>query len=357
MVHQVTHRLLSRRRRESYPQLLNGDWWSWRPGARLEYMAAQLPHELVTLITAQSGVVSRQQASEMGLQPHDIKRLRRRRAWRAVYDGVYVNHTGPLTSSQRVWAAVLRYAPAAVCGPTALALHTRTPLAVSEAVHLMISDQRRVTPPPGIEVTRRRDMSIVRWDRQPPQVRFEDAVLQSAFQVSSPSDQVEVLAKAVRSRRTTAWRLLEAFAHWPKAPGRRWLTTVLGEVASGVHSVLEREYLYRVERPHGLPLSKRQVRTELGGAITHKDVKYRWLVVELDGWQFHSTATQRDHDLDRDLDLALAGEQSVRLGHEHVVVRSCETAAKVGTLLARLGWEGEPHGCGPGCGLGQADVA
>lgn len=54
-------------------------------------------HRLSSLLAFQDGVVSRTQVLECGYQPHDIRRLVRRREWVIVFPGVYVNHTGPLT--------------------------------------------------------------------------------------------------------------------------------------------------------------------------------------------------------------------------------------------------------------------
>src|SRR3546814_8158325 len=70
---------------------------------------------LVTrLLAEQDGVISRRQAHALGLQPHDLERLVRRRVWARVIPGVFVNHTGPPSWRQRAWAGVLHYEPAAL---------------------------------------------------------------------------------------------------------------------------------------------------------------------------------------------------------------------------------------------------
>jgi Transcriptional regulator, AbiEi antitoxin len=78
---------------------------------------------LDSLVAEQEGVVSRRQALACGLTDNDIARLVRRREWARVHDGVYVNHTGPLTWLQRAWAAVLFHWPAALAGSSALRIH------------------------------------------------------------------------------------------------------------------------------------------------------------------------------------------------------------------------------------------
>jgi hypothetical protein len=72
-------------------------------------------------------------------------------------------------------------------------------------------------------------------------------------------------------------------------------------------------------------------------------------VVELDGRLFHDSARQRDRDLERDLDTALDGKDTRRLGWGQVFDRPCSTAGKVATLLVRRGWTGTPQPCGPEC--------
>lgn len=127
----------------------------------------------------------------------------RRREWATFHQGVYVDHTGALTWLQSAWAAVL-------------------------------------------------------WNRSPPQVRPEYAAVDVAAVATTDFDAVAVLAKTVQSRRTTARRLQPALAERERLPRRRWLAAVLADVAEGTCSVLELEYLRRVERADGLPRARRQ---------------------------------------------------------------------------------------------------
>src|SRR5688500_6685587 len=78
---------------------------------------------LARLLGRQEGVLRRAQDLCLGGDDVDIRRKLRRRAWASVHPGVYVEHTGPLTRSQQVWAAVLLHWPAAVHRESALELH------------------------------------------------------------------------------------------------------------------------------------------------------------------------------------------------------------------------------------------
>ncbi len=129
----------------------------------------------------------------------------------------------------------------------------------------------------------------------------------------------------------------------------------LVDLRDGSCSVLEREYLTKVEQAHGLPRSRRQPPDRDGeGRRVYRDVVYEAFgtLIELDG-RVHEDPEQRDHDLERDLDLAVAERAAIRLGWGQVVRRSCRTAARIGRLLQRRGWPGAPIQCGPECPIGR----
>jgi hypothetical protein len=124
---------------------------------------------------------------------------------------------------------------------------------------------------------------------------------------------------------------------------------VLSDIADGTCSVLEHEYLSKVERPHRLPRGSRQRRAGTSTGVVYRDVAYDALLIELDGRLFHDTASQRDRDFERDLDAAVGGHQSLRLSWGQVHARPCSTAAKVAAVLAHRGWAGSVAACGPRC--------
>ena len=61
------------------------------------------------LAWVQDGVVARRQILDAGGTDGDITRLLRRRELTQVYRGVYVNHTGRLSWTQRQWAGLLAF--------------------------------------------------------------------------------------------------------------------------------------------------------------------------------------------------------------------------------------------------------
>jgi hypothetical protein len=308
---------------------------------------------ITDLIQRQSGVVARRQVLRAGLAPHDIRRLLRRREWALVHPGVYVIHTGPLTWSQRAWAAVLFAWPAALCHDSAIRAGDapgRRERDDGKPIHVDVDCDRSFVAPSGIRQHRLSDLGTkVRWNASPPSVRIEQAVLDVAAEARTDFRAIAILSEAVQGRRTTPARLREALDSRSRIARRKFLVGVLRDIADGTCSVLEHGYLTRVERPHGLPRAHRQ-----GAAISHgpiyRDVEYErfGLVVELDGRLFHDGARARDHDLDRDLDAALERRDTVRIGWGQVFDRACLTALRVGRLLQQRGWLGHVRPC-PSC--------
>ena len=312
---------------------------------------------LVALLDRQDGVVSRAQVLALGGDDVDIRRKVRRREWAQVHRGVCVDHTGPLTHSQRVWAAVLLHWPSAAHRETALGLHglrrDRRRPGPEGPVRLMIdASRRRPTPVAGIEVERVHAahtwLTAHRW---PPRAELEFALLKVAAD-RELAGAIALIADACQQRRTDVPRLLRALERLGTLPGRAALVDVLHDVASGAHSVLEHRYLRDVERAHGLPRGQRQLREESGGRVAIRDVKYpgQAVLVELDGQFGHTDSSDRWADLDRDLAAAVQALMTVRLGWAQVL-SPCRVAAALADILGARGWGGVARPCGLGCVL------
>ena len=302
-------------------------------------------------LAIQAGVVSRAQLRTLELEPHDIRRLIRRRELSVIHPGVYVDHTGDPTWLQRAWAAVLFSWPAALAAESAMRAADGPGRRDAEdgPIHVVINRSRRVVPPAGIHVVRTFGLDDrVLWNLGPPRMRYDEAALDVALASRGEFGAIGAVARAVQSQHTTATRMRTALAQRNRAPRRDFLTAVLDDVAAGACSVLEHGYLTRVEVPHGLPTAVRQQRGSTTAGVVYRDATYGILDVELDGRLFHDTAEARDRDFERDLDGAVDGRTAVRLSWGQVYDRSCSTAAKISRLLVARGW---PRGraCGAGC--------
>jgi hypothetical protein len=253
------------------------------------------------LLAEQDGVVARSQLLAAGATEADLRRALRRRDLTAIHEGVYVDHTGPPTWRQRAWAAVLAVQPAALYDVSAL----------------------RALDGPGRRSHR------------------DDALIHVA-EAADALDAVAALADVVQGRLTTADRLLGTLAERPRIARRAFLDGVLRDIAAGTCSVLEHGYLTLVERPHGLPRAARQLVARGPAGRAYRDAAYpgQRQLVELDGRLFHEGVRARDRDLDRDLDAAASGEDTVRLGWGQVFGRPCVTATRLAAVLRLRGWAG-----------------
>ncbi len=306
----------------------------------------------VDLLALQSGVVSRRQLGEVGVAPHDLQRMLRRRDLTRVHDGVFVDHTGRLTWLQRAWVGVQVAWPAALSHDSALRAADGPGRQGRDetVIHLAVDRDRAVRVPSGYVLHRVAGFDTkVQWNSSPPRIRVEEALLDVAAHARDDLAAVAVLADAVQARRTVPARVRKALDRRARIPRRDFLHAVLTDVQNGTCSVLEHGYLTLVEKPHALPTGRRQLRDSTHGPVL-RDVVYVPYdqVVELDGRQYHDSAAQRDADLDRDLDAATSGLSTVRLGWGQVYGRPCDTAVRVGRLLNLRGWAGEVTLC-PRC--------
>ncbi len=271
-----------------------------------------------------------------------------------MHRGVYVDHTGRPTWRQHAWAAVLATWPSALCGESALVLDGLRPDPAAwrpATIHVAVDQNRRVQQFEGVQIHRVTDLGeAVQPSRSLPRVRLERALVDVASAARDDAEAIAVLADACQAGRTTPARLALHLRGRRRLARRRFLLQVLEDVAAGAYSVLEHRYLTRVERPRGLPTAKRQRRVERGRSAAFRDVEYlaTATVVELDGRLGHEWQRDRWRDLGRDVDSAVAGGLTVRLGWQQIL-DPCRTACLVARLLTARGWGGEVRGCSPTC--------
>jgi hypothetical protein len=309
------------------------------------------------LLRRQDGVVSRRQVRVLGADDVFIARMLGRRVWARVHEGVFVNHTGPLTRRQRQWAAVLLHAPAVLAGRSALACDGIGSLEPTDPIDLAVDRSRRVDDPPGVRTVQVRDLeTVARMTASPPRMTIEHASVMVASKARTEDATVAALADVVRTGRTTPARLAAVVHAQPRLPRRRLMLDVLTDVGAGAHSPLELRYLRGVERAHGLPVGERQVREVLHQVadeavrVVYRDIRYAAFAtdVELDGRLGHEAALDRWADLDRDLLTAIEGGLTLRAGWQQVLA-TCRLALLVGGVLQSRGWSGPVLRCGETC--------
>lgn len=306
----------------------------------------------------QDGVVGYEQLVDGGWSWNDVRRSERRKELVRVHPRVEVDHTGPLTSPQRAWAAVLHAAPAALCLASAWDLSAPGP------VHLAIDSTRRIARLKDVEyhpvagLARR-----IRPHTNPPRLTFEENLLLAIRLAKDEEEIVALLAAHVGRRGLTAASLRQVVGRQRRLSRRLLLLRLLDDIENGTESVLEHGYLTRVERPHRLPVPVRQAVSRVGGRVERRDIEYPGfdLVIELDGQLNHDSWRAGNRDAARDLADLTKGRIVLRLRWRQVMVESCLTAGAVGGILQRRGWDGAPVPCSPSCavaslGSGSATV-
>jgi hypothetical protein len=158
------------------------------------------------------------------------------------------------------------------------------------------------------------------------------------------------ITRACGRRLSTEKKLRAALAMRKKMRWRAELDDILAATGDGIHSVLEYRYLRDVERAHGLPPSRHQVRAVMGGKVAYRDAYYQeyQAAVELDGRLAHPDE-ERWHDSHRDNAGGAVGVYTSRYSWRDVAGRPCETALLQARILRQRGWRGRPRPCSPGC--------
>lgn len=303
-----------------------------------------LPPRLLDLAALQDYVLTREQALGHGFNQHAVRRLVIAGAWQRVAPGVFFTSSTQVPWRAQAWAGVLIGGDYSRLGGRAAGyLHglVDAPPADIDVWWGPGSGRPRIDGPWLFhrESSPQRGASV----GIPPRLSVEDTVLDLIADQDVDSRQVIALVTAaVQSRRTTAARFRRAIGRRRFVAHRRLLEKLLAEVAEGVRSPLEHDYLVDVEQPHGLPRGVRQ----RGRRNTEVDVWYEdyGLLVELDGRLGHE-GVGRFRDMARDNAATADGLASLRYGHHDVTGRPCLVALEVAGVLTQRGWTGLVERC------------
>jgi predicted transcriptional regulator of viral defense system len=313
-------------------------------------MRYDIPAAVASTTQWQSGAVSRQQLLEAGLSAQTIKRRLERGRWQQLHWGVYAVFTGPVPRETELWAALLHAGPGAVLSHLSAAeLHGLIDHP-GESIYVTIPSTRRIAARGIVVRSSGRIARAIQPNREPPRTNVEETVFDLIDLAETFDDACGWITRAVGRRLTTAERLTEALRQRKKMRWRATLEDMLTAAGDGTHSVLEYRYLRDVERAHGLPRSRHQVRMVIDGRVGYRDAyyeKYR-LAVELDGRLAHPDE-ERWRDLRRDNEASADGIYTTRYDWQAVASRPCETALLQARILRQRGWTGTPRPCSPRC--------
>lgn len=286
------------------------------------------------LAQRQHGVVERGQLVELGFTRSAITRLSQAGWLHRVHPVVYAVGHRRLTVEGTYMAAVLACGPAGVLSHrAAAALWGLRPSSASIEVTVGTT-ARRV---PGLRVHRSRRLQaddITHQDRIP--VTTVPRTLLDLAAVIPPDHLHKALDRAERLRLFDLGEIEAVLARARGRLGAGALRRALGAWRPDhMRSELERRFALVVRR-RGLPPPQTNVLVD-GETATH-EVDAFWaehgLAVQLDGWEFHHTRRDREHDAESDTDLELTGLRVMRLTWDDVTTREARTVRRLAPLLA-----------------------
>src|SRR5579859_2078332 len=309
-------------------------------------------------LAGQAGAIARRQSVIAGIDPDTMRNRVRYGRWQRLQRGIYATFSGDPARETVLWAALLRAGPGAVLShQTAAERHglIDEPRSVI-SITVPASRHPAQVKIPGVII--HRSDAILRTAHPamlPPCTRVEDTVLDLIQVARTFDDAYGWICRAIGRRRTTADRIRFAMDARKKMRWRREIALALGDAEGGAQSVLEYRYVHRVERPHGLPVARRQARIWHGTGNRYLDNLYEpyGVCVELDGTAAHP-ADEQWRDKRRDNTNAVSGLVTLRFGLLDLGDRRCDTAATVARLLHTHGWPGSLRACGPACQAGDS---
>jgi predicted transcriptional regulator of viral defense system len=318
-------------------------------------MNYDIPAEVARIASWQAGAISRRQLLDGGLNRKTISRRVERGRWQQLFRGVYAVFSGLPPRETWLWAAILSAGDGAVLShQTAAELHGLLD-SPTDAIYVTVPSNRRITTRGLIIRTSNRVEQARQPNRAPPRTSVEETVLDLAQLAPGFDDVCGWITRACAKRLTTEEKLRAALTMRKKMRWRAELNDVLAAAGSGIHSVLEYRYLRDVERAHGLPRSRHQVRAVIDGKVVYRDAYYEEfrVAVELDGRLAHPDE-ERWRDSHRDTQAGTQGVQTCRYGWRDVYAQACQTALLQAQILRRRGWQGIPKPCSAGCPVGRA---
>ncbi|HZA90581.1 MAG TPA: DUF559 domain-containing protein [Solirubrobacterales bacterium] len=289
------------------------------------------------LAAGQHGVVTRSQLLEAGLRSGAIDWRMQAGRLRPLHRGVYL--VGPVAPPlAREMAAVLAAGPRAVVSHrTAASLWQLVPSLPDGRVVDVIVVGRNPSPRRGVRVHRVRSMGRdeVRTFKHVPITTPARTILDLAAEIP-PRELEQAVAEAERRKLAEARHLLALVARYPRRHGTRALNRMLkggGEPAL-TRSEAEERFLALVRRAE-LP------EPEANARLAGYEVDFLWraarLVVEVDGFAYHSDRAAFERDRRRDAELAAGGHRVIRVTWRQIVDEPIAVAARIAQALASPG--------------------
>jgi very-short-patch-repair endonuclease len=297
--------------------------------------AARRDRTIAQLATAQYGVVSRAQLLAAGISAGAIDTRLRAHRLHAIHRGVYVVGHTALVPLARELAAVL------ACGPGAALSHRSAAwlwqLLEAEDGPIDVTVPRSNRRRPGLRVHRsrvlgREDVRTVRRIpvTAPARTLLDLAEVARDRELERAVD--ESIVRGLTSRAALAAALERANGHRGKGKLRGLLAR--GEEPAFTRSQAEERFLALI-RSAGLPAP--QVNVQVAGHLVDFVWRDRCVVVEIDGYRFHSSRAAFERDRLRDAKLSASGVRVIRITWRQLSEEPFAVVARLAAVLVAPG--------------------
>jgi hypothetical protein len=277
-----------------------------------------VPPRAVSLVSRQSGVLSRPQLTALGFTASQIRWAIRDGRWQAFGRRVVVLSNGPLSQAQRESVAVLMLGkPAALAG---LSAASAAGLRGFEAqhVHIVVAHATHAAAPSWVKLheSRRFQPADIALGTTPPRTRTSRSVIDAATWSERPRRACAILCAAVQQRLLTAEQLATELRVAGHVRHVAIMRDILGDIGGGGHTLAEIDLAPLAHRA-GLPPPRRQVlRREGNGKVRWLDATFDLpdgavLVVEIDG-AVHIQPDSWWDDADRQNEVVIGGQPMLR---------------------------------------------
>lgn len=272
---------------------------------RVPRPAPPLPSRVADHVRRQDGLLTRAQALAAGVPAWQIESLLRRGEWSRVFAGVYRAGSGPDADLQLIRAAHLWAGPdSIVTGAAALRWQRRRDEPVT-TVDLATTKRLRVPDvKPRILAHRQRihEFWVAHWNG----IRVARA--EYAIAQLLPTEGPVLLDDAVRRRWVSVEMVMEVHRSLGPTRGSASRARILRAAEGGAESEGER-LLHRALREAGITGWAANAPVRLGSTTRVGDVVFREikLVVEVDGFAFHTSHERFTSDRERQNAFAVAG--------------------------------------------------
>jgi hypothetical protein len=282
-------------------------------------------------------VIARSEALRLGMSASQVDRQVRSGLWVHEHRGVYRLAASPPTIMGSLKAALLAAGPSAYVSHRSAAWLHGVVEAAPAMPHISVPSDRRIALE-GIRATRTRHPARPAYLQGLPcapilRTIFDCACLLSAAELDALID------TAVAQRRVRLDELAAAASAARVYPGQAAVVRRLearGVAGSPHPSVLESR-MSRALSDHGIPAPRAELRWGPGGRY-RLDYAYPELrlVIEVNGWAFHSSPEQARHDATRRNALQAGGWTVLEFDWYQVTCESGRVAAAVAAAIARL---------------------